>query len=209
MKKILMLFICMSFIILLSGCVKEKEKIEDKKPVINLNDKIYYIAEYELNGKDCGGYAFPANVNDIINARWISSYNGMKEVDKIELFSHSDIEYDKELEAIAKEEWNTLKEPSRGVSQFELGYADHQFYLGYTYIKLVKDVEGNKFKENDKYYDIAQEIQEEIFAFKTKARTIISSRDGYHLKGTCGKATEVKILDEKVCDEYKLDCGRW
>lgn len=209
-KSFLKIFLCGLFIALTVGCGNKNEEKQEEKLTINLNDNIYYIVDAEFNGRACGGYAFPVDPENVIAERWFSNYSGMKEVDKNELFSHSDINYDLEKEMVSLEEWNLLTGPSRGVKDFESGYIEHHFYFSFWYVKLVKDAAGNSFKENDKYYKLATDLEKDIFGFKTQARSIIVSRNGYHLKGTCEQpARDVLLLDENVCSEYNLECGRW
>lgn len=209
-KSLVKVFLCGILFMLIVGCGKKEEQQEEDKPAINLNDKIYYAIDTELEGRSCGGFAYPVDAEDIIAERWFSNTSGMKEVDKSELFSHSDINYDIEKEYISLEEWNLLTVPERGVKDFESGFIEHQFYYSYSFIKLLKDASGSNFKDSDDYYKIATEIDSDIFSFRTQIRTILVSRGAYHLKGTCPKgAVDVLLLDEKVCDEYNLDCGRW
>lgn len=208
-KSFVKVFLCGLLFIMIVGCGKIEEQ-EEEKPSINLNDDIYYAIIKENEGMACGGFAYPVNAEEVIAERWFSSYSGMKEVDKNELFSHSEIDYDMEMESISLEEWNLLSAPERGVKDFESGFVEHQFYYSYSYIALLKDSFGTEFKTDDEYYKIATEINNEVYAFKTQIRSIIVSRNGYHLKGTCSSnAFDVLLLDENVCEEYNLDCGRW
>lgn len=209
-KSLAKIFLCGLLVCLVSGCGKKSQEDQIEQQKINLNDNIYYVVDVELNSRECGGYAYPVDAEEIIASRWFTSYSGMKEVDKNELFSHSDVNYDNEKERISLEEWTTLTAPTSGVKDFESGYIEHHFYFSYWYINLLKDAAGNKFKEGDKYYQLATDIESEVFSFKTQARSIIVSRDGYHLKGTCkSPAYDILLLDEKVCDEYNLNCDRW
>lgn len=208
-KSLVKIFLCGLLFMLVVGCGKNEEQ-QEEKPSINLNDNIYYAIDKEIEGRACGGFAYPVNAEEVIAERWFSSYSGMKEVDKNELFSHSEIDYDTEMESISLEEWNLLSAPQRGIKDFESGFIEHQFYYSYSFIKLLKDASGSEFKTDDAYYKVATELNNEVYSFKTQIRSIIVSRNGYHLKGTCNSnAYDVLLLDENVCDEYNLDCGRW
>lgn len=216
MKKIIMAFLCMNIAFYLTGCeeTKQKDTQEDsskqnQEEKINLNDNIYYYVDYKLTGNVCGGFGFPTNVDSIIDKKWISTYENLKSVDKMELFMHTDIVFDEEKENAAKKEWDKLEQP-RGVKDFIKGYENHTFYFEYWYINLIKDEDFKEFSEGDKYYDWANKISSEIESFNKKAYSIISEKDGYHYQGTCGAPLYVpELLDEKACEMYNLPCDRW
>lgn len=214
MKRILIVLLCCFLSFYLTGCEEAKEEEEKasttQEEKINLNDNLYYYTNIELTNKDCGGFGFPTNAESILDENWFSSYEGLKYVDKIELFSHDDIVYDEEKENAAKEEWDKLRQPERGVAEFSLGYDKHEFYFGYWYIHLVKDEEGNEFSEEDQYYELANTLSQEIESFKESAYSIIKEKEGYRFRGTCGgPAYEISLLDEATCDKYNLNCARW
>lgn len=219
MKRTLIGALCFCLLCLcLTGCEEKKqEKNQEKESTnlsqnekINLNDNVYYYEDIQLTDQACGGFGFPLNSESILEERWFSSYNGLKYVDKMELFMHDDIIYDEEKEQEAKKEWDNLKKPSRGVTEFTLGYDNHEFYFGYWYINLVKDEEGTKFSEGDSYYELSQNLNKEINSFREKAYTIIKEKNGYRLQGTCGgPANEIRLLEETICDKYQLSCDRW
>lgn len=218
-KKLMKIFICFSLALCLTGCGEQKQDENKKNKVesnnsqgekINLNDNIYYYTDVELTKKDCGGFGFPKNAEDVLDASWFSSYDNLKYVDKMELLMHDNILYDEEKEVSAKKEWDKLKQPSRGIAEFSSGYDEHEFYFGYWYINLVKDEEGTEFGEKDKYYDLEQKLKQERDSFKEKAYSIIKDRGGYRLNGTCGGPSyEMLLLDSKACDKYNLNCDRW
>lgn len=214
MKKIVVLFICISTIFCLTGCEEDKKDQEEQtKPnpeeKINLNDNIYYYTDYKLTGNVCGGFGFPTNVDNIIDKQWISTYENLKSVDKMELFMHSDIEFDSEKENIAKNDWDKLEQPI-GVKDFIKGFENHTFFFEYWYINLIKDEDLEEFSENDKNYKWAQKINSEIESFNKKAYSIISDNDGYHYQGTCGSPLYIPLLlDEEACETYNLPCDRW
>lgn len=214
MKKFLL---CSLLLIVLTGCnqketVKEKEDNPEveKSITINLNDNVYYYADIELSDKDCGGFGFPSNVEKVLDDSWYSLDGDMKVVDKMELFMHDNITFDQSKEDKAKKEWDKLKKPERGVSEFSLGYYNHVFYFGYWYINLAKDEDGNEFDQKDNYYELAQTLKKERTEFNNKAYSIIKENDGYRLQGTCGgPAYEMTLLDEEACNKYNLNCERW
>lgn len=208
MKKIL-IFVLVLSICLVPGCEKEnKEKSSNSDLKINLNDNIYYYEDLEITGKNCGGYGFPSNAEDVLDKRWIATYFNMKSVDKMELFMHDNILFDEEKET--KKEWDKLEKPARGVKDFDKGYTNHEFYIGYWYIGLVKDEEGTEFLANDNYYELSQNLKKEVEAFNERTRNIIEKRNGYRLNGTCGgPALQMNLLDEEVCNIYNLNCDRW
>lgn len=216
MKKIITVFICISIVFCLTGC-KESKKEETKEDLskqnqeekINLNDNIYYYVDYKLTGNTCGGFGFPTNVENVIDKEWISTYENLKSVDKMELFMHTDIVFDEEKENTAKKEWDKLEKP-RGVKEFIKGFENHTFYFEYWYINLVKDEDLRNFSEGDKYYEWSQKISSEIESFNKKAYSIISEKGGYHYQGTCGSPLYVpQLLDEEACEMYNLPCDRW
>lgn len=210
-KGLVIVILCCLFSLCLTGCEKDKEETdikEDEK--INLNDNIYYTIGMQLTNKDCGGFGFPINAEDILDERWFSSYENLKYVDKIELLSHNDIIYDKEKEKISKEKWDNLKVPERGIAELSLGYSEHELYLGYWYINLLKDEEGSEFIQGDNYYELAKTIEQEVNNLKDSAYSIIKENEGYRFQGTCGgPAYEILLLDEAACNKYNLECARW
>lgn len=217
MKKRISILFCCLLSLCITGCgkeeIQEEEKVEKETTEvekINLNDNVYYYSDIQLTDKDCGGFGFPTNAEEKIEESWFSTYVGLKSVDRIELYMHEDIEYDSETEKKVKEEWDKLEKPSRGVTDFSIGYTTHEFYFGYWYITLVKDSDGTEFSQGDKYYEINQSIHEEIETFKNKAYTLIKENGGSRLNGTCGgPAYDVELLDESACDKYNLTCDRW
>lgn len=215
-KKLMSILLCILLCLFLTSCGdsnqtgSEKESDLSQDKIINLNDNVYYYTDIQLTDKDCGGFGFPTNVESIIDEKWISSYDNLKSVDKIELLSHDDIIYDEEKEKATEKEWNKLEKPKRGVANYSIGYDNHEFYFGYWYISLLKDEEGTAFSQEDEYYELSKNIDSEINSFKEKAYSIIKEKDGYRFQGTCGgPATEILLLDETVCDKYNLSCDRW
>ena len=185
-------------LLFLPGC-------ENKEEMINLNDNIYYYTDVELTDNDCEGFAFIES-----DEEFITKYDSFNAVDKIALKESKDIVYDSKKEEEVKKLWDNLKAPSRGVSDVNISYTDHEFNFSYWYITLVKDSNGNFFKSEDKYYKIAVNIGEDIADFKSEILNIISNNDGYRLLGTCGSpAYEIKLLDEDTCNRFNLSCGRW
>ena len=202
MKKYLIIIISLLF---LTGCENKKE--EEK---INLNVNVYYYTDVELTDNTCGGFAFIESGLDSIDEEFITKYDSFNAVDKIALNESNDIVYDSKKEEEVKKLWDNLKAPSRGVSDVNISYTDHEFNFSYWYITLVKDSSGNFFKPEDKYYKIAVNIGEEVANFKSEALNIISNNGGYRLLGTCGGPSyEIKLLDEDTCNKFNLNCGRW
>lgn len=215
-KSLLSILLCCLLVLSLTGCGKvKKEEKKDESPKqseeekINLNDNIYYYDNYKLTGNVCGGFGFPTNVESIIDKQWISTYENLKSVDKMELFAHDDIIFDEEKEKNAKKEWDKLEQP-RGTRKFIKGFENHTFYFEYWYLNLVKDENLREFNEGDKNYEWAQKINSEIETFNQKAYSIISKNGGYNYQGTCGEPMYApQLLDEKTCEEYNLPCDRW
>lgn len=216
-KGVLSILLCCLLVLSLTGCGEKKndetivdqpKQSQDEK--INLNDNIYYYEDVQLTSKTCGGFGFPTNVESVIDERWISSSENLKSVDKMELYSHSDIIYDEAKESVAKKEWDKLEKPSMGVKDFTKGYDNHEFYFGYWYINLIKDEEGTEFNKEDKYYELSQKIDSERKSFNEKAYSIINENGGYRFQGTCGgPMSEAILLDEDACNKYNLPCDRW
>lgn len=211
MKKILLVLLCSILLIGFTGCGKEKEEAPINEPKkdknndviskINLNDEVY-VYQFEHNLL-CGGYSYPTNLNNFKTDNkplFITEYNGY--LDKLI--------FDEEQEKNVHEKLSKIEPPKQVVFDFTFDFKDHIFSYKFYSIKLYDNDKKADIDKNSKYYDTSLKIDKEVAEFKQKLADIFVSSNAELVMGSC-MIDDINpvMLDEKLCEKYNLDCGRW
>lgn len=200
MIKVINFIVCLSMIILISGCSNIGD---NKNSTFNLNDNIFVYEDTIGQNDNCGYSMFVLNLSSVFKNVSISKNRVIYFQDDDSKKSEDwlseraineelgNLKFDTAKEAIAKEILSIVTGKEEGLFNFYYKYDNHKFVYNYEYIRF-KDL---------KYKTKAMDLNNKInVIFKD---SIIFSRSCKEILG------EYIILNEALCNKYNLTCDRW
>lgn len=165
---------------------------------INLNDNIKVkVHEYGIMWATMR-YGFATNVKEIFG----NDYNNSSELESylIEDFDtkFSKLNFDTTREESMKNTLNNMSGSGFGYKGFEYDFSNHLFRVDYQYLEL----SDNKIELKQLEKDFNSKI------ISTKLDNLFKNSITVYV-GAMGLDPEPVVLNESLCSEYKLTCGRW